>query len=488
MWMLCFGLLDFINLKDYPKCLNQKCLLNLQSLSVKKSEWFGDIESKVEEMINTVSTFKSQLESGILSNTLLLVVPPVPLAVLDEQAFMDHQELHSVVETSKLFLCDKETYNLINRVDSRLYEVWPVVFGKLEEGISIRLMSDYLNRSKRRCFNLYGGGVAHAGRSGSEWKKMMRQVVKIVLEKYPLVLSGVQISSQLSVNPYISFLEPSPQVGKMLSLHSLKMTNKEDQVFRQVVIISDQLPEELDELCSQFSIHIVPKRITLNKCGRTVIQEYQKLWPKDTLWIILIDIFHMVPHHQFQYCVSHKCKEVFQAYHLWGKLKAVGIKELKACFAQKIKSFLANVKRFTEFLSEDLGEGSAVFLPPITPLFLLHIDSPWRHEDLHRWYKHCKKAVPVINKRNKWRILFHDTKIAWLKMLEPHLAKYPILMKTLERYKEGKEDWITAMGNFLAYFASAKKDIDDAVFSDAGKGDYVMLRFMNVMFAFFVSV
>lgn len=469
MWMLCFDILDFINLHDYPECLNLQCKSCLPSFSVNRDDWHGKIDSKIKEVITTVDKFKSKLESGILSSAVLLIVPPMQLAMLDGEAFRNHRKLHNIAEKHNLVVCDKVTHGLTRTFFSELFEAWPN-FGKLIEGIFQKPISDYIAHCKKNNLHLRNGGLPNIINIGLEWKNMMQEVITIALNKYPEVFSGVKVSSQLSTLPFISLSESSPNIGKMLSLPLQIRPNEEDRLFRQVVVVGNQIPAELDELCRQLSIRVIPHRVTFDEDGKTLIQKYQKHFPEDTLWIILSDILHMAARKNLNVCLNNNCSDVLVVYD-WHLPRVSKKTKWKAAAEPKIRKVISKAKAFSESLTDTLGEGSAVFLPPVTPVFHLHANHPWKHEDLHKWYEHCKKAVPVFIGKENLRSIFKDLKEAWLEMLKAYLDKYPVLMRILDLYEQGKEDWIRTLGNFLVHFANAKKN-DDAVFSDAGKAEY----------------
>lgn len=483
VWMVCCGMLDFIDLKEYPVCLNQKCESCLHRLFLSKEDFKKKPEGKVKEVMKKVYEFKTKLDSGILSKTLLLMVPPMPLVVLNGGAFQDHQKLHTFAEKYDLFICDHNTISFIRNFYSHLYDAWPLGFGSLGECIYQHPQSEYILKYKRISISILKEKdvikVNCVNNRGNEWIKMMKEMVIITQTKYPIVLSAVNTSSYLTYMPFISLIEYSPTTGKMLSLDLQKRPDEEDRIFRQIVVVGSQLPAELDKLCQQLSIHVVPERVTFDGAGQRQIQNYQKLWPKDTLWVILADVLHIASLKDLKECVQHNCKAKLKAYYWFDP--PMNNKEVRPFLEVKIRDLVCKVKNFSESLSNDLGEGSALFLPPVTPVLLLHTNFPWRHQDLHSWYTHHKEAPPVFISKKNLNTLFSDMKKAWLMMLEPYLAKYPMLMKILDQYKQNKEDWITTLGNFLVYFANAKKDADDAVFSDAGKGDYVTLRFMGTV-------
>lgn len=467
VWMLCFGILDFIDLEIYPQCYDLQCRSHLLSFSV-KDKWH-EVESKVKEVMDAVNKFKKDLLCGFWSNSMLLIMPPMQMAVLNGEAFKDHEKLHTVAKEKNFFICNKETFNLLKRFYSQLSRVWSVDIGKLLEGIYQRPMSFYMTRFWEKNLLLFDGGVGNVCQFGVDWKIMMEEVVNIALKKHSLALSESRISSHLISLPFISLIESSSSIGKTFRCNLQKIPKKEDHLFKHVVVIGNQLPAELDELCHQLSINVILKRVTFDEAGMALIQKYQEQWPRGTLWVILSDLIHLTTLKDMEYCVHHKCKDRLKVY-TFGTPEARGKRMISSI--SEI-NFISKVKKFSETLTDSLGEGSAVFLPPVTPVFMLHASDTWQHKDLHKWIEYCGKAVPVLIGRKSLKRRFNSLKHAWLEMLKSCLGKYPALMEILKLYEQSNEDWIKTLGNFLVHFATARKDHDDddAVFSDTGKED-----------------
>ncbi|KAG0729795.1 Paternally-expressed 3 protein [Chionoecetes opilio] len=78
--------------------------------------------------------------------------------------------------------------------------------------------------------------------------------------------------------------------------------NQGERLFHHVVVLGNQMPPELEELCLKLSVHVVLQRITFDEAGKALIREYKQYWPRNTLWVILTDVLHLATPKLYSSC------------------------------------------------------------------------------------------------------------------------------------------------------------------------------------------
>ena len=468
-WILCFGIFDFIDIKVNDCCLTKKCANQLVDISNEFT--MCNVDWKVQYAISNIMKFERDLKRVLPEKTVVLVAPPIQTAMLQLYAFRkDHYRLHRVASKYQLFLCSSSNFYFSKIFYMRLLDKWLDTF--INPGRTCaRMMRNYITVCKDKCLKLLDASLHQVNIFGKEWSCMMMKVISTIMTPLLIGVTGVQLSLYLSELPNILVVEPSQTIGKTLTFNLQGKPDEDDRFFHQVVVVGNQMPAELTELCLKLSIHVVQERVTFDEAGKALIRKYEKFWNVKTLWVILTDVLHLAIPDTIFACKKENCNDPIPIFRL-DKLKSVkGPKKWGAYKKLKIEQFISKVKNFSESLVEYIGEGSAVFLPPVIPVFLMKPDLREEHKFLHDRHNSYGKISMVYGKINYWKRLHLELKQAWLDMLKPYLENYSEPKRIIECYSSSdpKQDWITTIGKLLVYFASASIDDGNAVFSDGGK-------------------
>ncbi|KAK8375481.1 hypothetical protein O3P69_008369 [Scylla paramamosain] len=489
-WILCLGIYNFVEREHNRVCLTRQCKKKLIGIIDEDSK--GSLYQKIHSALSTIKNFKSALEKALPKKATLVVAPPLPSALLGTDTFKgNHTQSHIIAMRYRLCLCSPLTYCFIRRFYMQMFDLWVNTVMKLEGGTCAELMSRYITEYKDKSLRLVDASHSnnYVKRCGKEWNNMMRNVISSTLTSTSFItgLSGLQRSVYLSRLSNVILLESSKNRGQTLTYSLQDKPDKTDYSFKQVVVVGNQMPAELDELCHRLSIHVVPHRVTFDEAGKTLITKYENLWPHNTLWVILTDVLHLIAAKPLPACEAVKCKDPIPVFGIEMPSNK-NATNLQSYIKVKVDVFISKVKIFFDSLIDKLGEESAVFLPPVTPVFLMRPDLQESHQTLHAMYDSFGKIAMVNGKPKKWRSSYSLLKKAWLEMLEPYLEHYSVPKRILQLYStsNSNQDWIKTLGELLVHFATTTNiGESDAVFSDAefSSGEEDMMEVTEAMVA-----
>ncbi|XP_045113224.1 uncharacterized protein LOC123505663 isoform X2 [Portunus trituberculatus] len=497
-WILCLGIYNFVDREYKHVCSTNKCKKKLISIVDENTK--GHLYQKIQSALSTINNFKSALKKALPKKATLMLAPPLPSVLLDTDPYQqNHGQLHKIAMNHHLYLCSSLNYCFIRRFYMQMFDLWMNTVMKLEGGTCAELMNSYITAYKDKSLGLVNASHSNNHikiliRYGREWNNMMTDVISATLISSNVVtgLKGLQWSLYLSSLSNVIQLESSQSRGKILTFILQNKPDKTDYNFKHVVVVGNQMPVELEELCQRLSIHVVPQRMTFDEAGKALLTKYEKFWPCNTLWVILTDVLHLSAAKPLQACEAVKCKEPIPFFGTEMPSNKNATK-WQSYIKVKIDIFIAKVQIYFQSLIEKLGEESAVFLPPVTPIFLMRPDSQESHQTLHAMYKNCGKIAMVSGKPVKWKLAYSLLKKAWLEMLEPFLENYSVPKRIVQLYStsDPNQDWIKTLGKLLVHFATPINiDECEAVFSDAelSSGEEDMIEDMEATASATLSV
>lgn len=488
LWLLPLGIYSHVEFHPNYDCERYRCLCQLTSISYE-----GNTEPSKEDMVYRISDMISQakllresVQQELGPKSLVMLVPLMPAAVVEQDAFQDHHALHSAISKNCTYSSNSADLCVLHTIYNNLCNYWSSVVSEPMENYLSSVMVKFMNMNQGKNFTCIQSDNSYSF-VFKPWLNMMKSVITLALTYCPKGTSGHprNVKDLIPNHTVPSTCAVPVNLTQQIIGSSFKEVgqNQARPLFQQIVVLGNRdFPTGLKELSRHLPIHFEYKNISFDDIGMNTILKCQKKWQYQTLWFIMSDFSYVItPAEYGPKCAMFKCQEPLKVFSLQTCIDYP--RYTSNILKSKADNAVHFVKEFASTLTEHLEENSAVFLAPVSPSYVMWEDpsSLHSHEYLHKIVKTAPDIPVVTGQKEDWEEFCIHLKNKWIAMLKSSMSGHIEPMKVLNMYLKSEskilefvspvprarvsftqDAWNEVIRGFLMYFANAKMEDWDA--------------------------
>lgn len=382
MWLLPLGMYSLVSFQSHATCKLKGCSNPLLRIAVCRSDYM----KKVAEVKEYARKLRQVVQEQLGPQGRVLLVPLIPAMVAHEDKKC-HNGLHEVYTQEGIYPVTKENEVVLNKHYNDLSSFWSQVIADSKDSDLVSLMNTYVINQHRSVTSI--NKMAEATIVMQPWLEMMKEISSSVINNSKdQVLTSELCKPQREIETQVPVFKTIVVLGNSVDIQNLKQLQEKNPF-----------------------IQFIDEKISFDRNGVKSVLKLQKNWPEQTLWIIFSNMYQImaVPKTSAQ-CGNLFCNYPVKVY----SLKDESMKDCKpsACMLESPVDEAVNcAKEFVGQLQQHLGEESAVFLAPLSPVVAVmqNNDSVTLHSDLHRvtkvnqslglitgdieYWKHCSSLL-----------------------------------------------------------------------------------------------
>ncbi|XP_063615435.1 uncharacterized protein LOC134788473, partial [Penaeus indicus] len=111
LWILALGIYDFVEFEPCSSC--KRCFTPMSSLTFRECKNSKRMKDVVRIMLHLSQKMKESVQRKLGSHGVVVVVPPIPATVIEEESFPVHSDLHKVCEMSNGYCTPSKILNCL---------------------------------------------------------------------------------------------------------------------------------------------------------------------------------------------------------------------------------------------------------------------------------------------------------------------------------------------------------------------------------------
>ncbi|XP_071515027.1 uncharacterized protein [Panulirus ornatus] len=488
LWILPLGIHSIIEVHPNHDCKRYGCVNQLTTISyegcIKPSE--KDVTDRISDMISHAKLLRETVQRELGPESLVMLVPLIPAAVIQEDAIKDHRVLHSVVSRNNSYSANNAVLSALHTIYNSFCEAWSYLVIKPVKNRLTSVMVEFTKMNQGSNFIFINRDIDDSF-VFIPWIKMMKSIIKLALSRCPQGTFGHPRnikdlntpSHALPTAGAVPINLPYQVTGSSLKQEG---QNQAVSLFQQIIVLGNRdISTGLKDLSKYFPIQFEYKNISFDDDGMNTILKCQKKWQDQTLWFILSDLSCLITPVDYEpKCSMFKCPKPVRVFDVKKFGDYPG--HTKTTFKSAAENATHLIKEFVASLTEHLEENSAVFLAPVSPFYVIKGDTPsYSHEYLHRIVKADPNIPVVIGRKEDWEEFSFQLKNEWTAMLKSTMSSHAEPIDLLNKYLKSdskilefvstfprachsftQDSWNEVVRGLLIFFANAKMEDWDA--------------------------
>ncbi|XP_047492474.1 uncharacterized protein LOC125041504 [Penaeus chinensis] len=111
LWILALGIYDFVAFEPCSSC--KRCFTPMSSLAFRECKNSKRMKDVVKIMLHLSQKMKESVQRKLGNHGIVVVVPPIPATVIEEESFPVHSDLHKVCEMSNGYCTPSKILNCL---------------------------------------------------------------------------------------------------------------------------------------------------------------------------------------------------------------------------------------------------------------------------------------------------------------------------------------------------------------------------------------